>query len=133
MNKMIKLIQPIITGFGFGSFFFLAIVLGQENSYLVTRSDFLTVLFASGLFGLYSKIFKYEKISYLLAFGIHFILTFITAAIMINLIMGIDSWLIFLHFFLIFIIVYAVIWLVLIIFSKRELDRVNQKLRNKQH
>lgn len=133
MNRIIKLIQPIIIGFGFGSFFLLTIVLLQEKSYLVTRSDFLIVLLASGLFGLYSTIFKYEKISYLLAFFIHFILTFITATIMIKLIMGFDSWSIFIHFLLIFIIVYAVVWLVLIIFSKREIERVNQKLRNKHH
>ncbi|MBS7576912.1 MULTISPECIES: DUF3021 domain-containing protein [unclassified Enterococcus] len=131
MNKITKWIQPMITGFGFGSFFLLAVVLGQENSYLITRFDFLTVLFASALFGLYSKVFKSEKISYLLAFGIHFILTFITATIMIALIMDIDSWLIFLHFLLIFVIIYAVVWLVLLLFDRREIKQVNRKLKSR--
>lgn len=131
MSRITKWIQPVVTGFGFGSFFFLAVVLAQENSYLVTRSDFLTVLFASGLFGLYSVIFKFETINYLLAFNIHFILTFITATIMINLIMGIDSWLTFLHFLLIFIIIYALVWLIMILFDKREINQVNRKLRNR--
>lgn len=129
MNKLSRILKLIIIGFGFGSFFFLSVVLIQENSYLVKREDFLVVLVCSALYGLYTLIFESDRLSFLVAICIHFIVNFITATFMLNAIQNASVWSVFWEFFTVFVIIYILVWVILELFTIREVKLVNEKLK----
>ncbi|MFV0557727.1 MAG: DUF3021 family protein [Enterococcus sp.] len=129
MNKLIYFIRWVITGIGFGCFFQLLIPLLMEPTTEITRIEFGYVVVASGLIGSYSYFFKLEHLSYLIAFLLHFVATFVTIMLMGALIDQQAYFEHFLQFMLIFMSVYGGIWVVLRLFFLRDLHAINQKLK----
>ncbi|PQG42221.1 DUF3021 domain-containing protein, partial [Enterococcus faecium] len=117
MTKLIRIIKSFLIGVGFGSFFLLGVQLSYRQIVEISRSEFLVVILASGLIGLYSYLFHNEKINFLVAEIFHFILTLGTVLSVAYLFYHVNNYQHYLIIFLAFIIIYVLIWLVIILFT----------------
>lgn len=128
MTKLNRLIKSFLIGVGFGSFFLLGVQLSYRQIVEISRSEFLVVILASGLIGLYSYLFHSEKINFLVAEIFHFILTLGTVLSVAYLLYHVNNYQHYLIIFLTFIIIYVLTWLVIILFTNHEIEKVNKKL-----
>ncbi|EMF0486424.1 DUF3021 domain-containing protein [Enterococcus durans] len=128
MTKLNRLIKSFLIGVGFGSFFLLGVQLSYRQIVEISRSEFLVVILASGLIGLYSYLFHSEKINFLVAEIFHFILTLGTVLSVAYLFYHVNNYQHYLIIFLTFIIIYVLTWLVIILFTNHEIEKVNKKL-----
>ncbi|EME7175171.1 DUF3021 family protein, partial [Enterococcus faecium] len=113
MTKLNRLIKSFLIGVGFGSFFLLGVQLSYRQIVEISRSEFLVVILASGLIGLYSYLFHSEKINFLVAEIFHFILTLGTVLSVAYLFYHVNNYQHYLIIFLTFIIIYVLTWLVI--------------------
>lgn len=132
MTKLNRIIKSFLIGIGFGSFFLLGVQLSYRQIVEISRSEFLVVILASGLIGLYSYLFHSEKINFLVAEIFHFILTLGTVLSVAYWFYHVNNYQHYLIIFLAFIIIYVLTWLVIILFTNHEIEKVNKKLREKK-
>lgn len=132
MTKLNRLIKSFLIGVGFGSFFLLGVQLSYRQIVEISRSEFLVVILASGLIGLYSYLFHSEKINFLVAEIFHFILTLGTVLSVAYLFYHVNNYQHYLIIFLTFITIYVLTWLVIILFTNHEIEKVNKKLEKRE-
>lgn len=128
MTKLNRIIKSFLIGIGFGSFFLLGVQLSYSQIAEISRDEFLVVILASGLIGLYSYLFYIEKINFLVAEMFHFILTLGTVLLVAYLFYHVTNWKHYSIIFLVFLIIYVLTWLVIILFTNHEIEKVNKKL-----
>lgn len=134
MTKLNIIIKHFLIGMGFGSFFLLGVQLSFSEIVEISRSEFLVVILASGLVGLYSCLFRSETLNFLLAVLFHFCLTLGTVLFIAYWFYHVTNWQQYLIVFLVFIIIYILIWLVMMLFTNHEVKKVNEKLaQNKEN
>ncbi|EME8213727.1 DUF3021 domain-containing protein [Enterococcus faecium] len=130
MTKLKRIIKSFLIGVGFGSFFLLGVQLSYRQIIEISRNEFLVVILASGLIGLYSSLFHSDKINFLVAEMFHFILTLETVLLIAYLFYHVTNWQHYLIIFIVFIIIYVLVWLVIVLFTNHEIKKVNKKLEN---
>ncbi|MFB5361316.1 DUF3021 domain-containing protein [Enterococcus faecalis] len=128
MTKLNRIIKNFLIGISFGSFFLLGVQLSYRQIVEISRNEFLVVILASGLIGEYSYLFHSEKINFLVAEILHFILTLGTVLSVAYLFYHVNNYQHYLIIFLFFIIIYVLTWLVIILFTNHEIEKVNRKL-----
>ncbi|EOT38075.1 DUF3021 domain-containing protein [Enterococcus columbae] len=128
MTKLNIIIKHFLIGMGFGSFFLLGVQLSFREMVEISRSEFVVVMLASGLIGLYSCLFRSERLNFLIAELFHFGLTLGTVLFIAYWFYQVTDWRQYLIVFIVFIIIYVLIWLVLLLFTNREVKKVNEKL-----
>lgn len=132
MNKLKSFLRHFLTGVGFGSFFLSAIKLSFSQTLQISRPEFFWVLIASGLIGLYAYIFSFDYRHFATVFIVHFLLTLSTVMITAAALYQLTDFASFAYLFLIFLIVYGLVWLVNSLYTKNEVNEVNNKLLQKK-
>ncbi len=134
MNLFWNLFKRFFMGMLFGSFLYVVTGLYINNSsYKV--SDRLIFLFASGLIGLLSVIFKSEKIGMVWEFVIHGISTYIIV-IGLNLLITpfFDFWdpSIFTVFTIEFLVIYVIICTIVMVMFHRSTKEINDEITKRK-
>ncbi|EJE99325.1 DUF3021 domain-containing protein [Liquorilactobacillus mali] len=130
---MLKFFRDLTTSFsigvGFGATIYLLFIAFEIEPNATTLS-ILSVLVISGLIGVLSLIFEVTEWPYLIELFIHFLGTFCLVVLMA----WINNWPIwqgFISFFLSFVGIYLVIWFILKLEISENVNRVNQKLQER--
>ncbi len=132
MNKVHSLLKKMIIGIGFGSFFYLIFSLFVVHDVTtITISSCLIVMLMSALIGTYSILFKIERLNFISALSIHFLLTFLTVAISAYWCHWLANLSELPRFFPQVLIIYIIIWLIVSVFDDRQIHDMNQKLQKR--
>ena len=124
-----KILDYFVTGIGFGAITYL-LILGMLSDSVgdvdVPLKSVLIVFICSGLIGELSFLFQTD-LSYLLALGLHLVVTFILFSIMMIL----NHWIINWQTLMIFILSYIVIWIIIRLTQERDIRKINQQIKKR--
>lgn len=126
MKWFSKLIDYFFTGMGFGAICYICILTFLNPGIAPTVKETISILILSGIIGLLSLIFRTD-LPMGLAFGIHFVITFVLFGVMSLM----NHWPISVVNILIYIVLYIIIWLIVILEQKKTVNRINAKIRTR--
>ncbi|GEQ37485.1 hypothetical protein TH5N_06110 [Tetragenococcus halophilus] len=128
---MKKILQYACIGIGYGSFFYLMILLYRQGI-APTRESILATLFMSALIGISAILFDIEKLNFLSALIIHFICTLSLAIGIMFYNEWADDIMHDIEFWLIFIIIYVSVWAISCISNSLRVGKINRALSKKR-
>ncbi|GMG61631.1 hypothetical protein TEHAB4_13780 [Tetragenococcus halophilus] len=128
---MKKILQYACIGIGYGSFFYLMILLYRQGI-TPTRESILATLFMSALIGISAILFDIEKLNFLSALIIHFICTLSLAIGIMFYNEWADDIMHDIEFWLIFIIIYVSVWAISYISNSLRVGKINRALSKKR-
>ncbi|AYW49060.1 DUF3021 domain-containing protein [Tetragenococcus halophilus] len=126
-----KILQYACIGIGYGSFFYLMILLYRQGI-TPTRESILATLFMSALIGISAILFDIEKLNFLSALIIHFICTLSLAIGIMFYNEWADDIMHDIEFWLIFIIIYVSVWAISCISNSLRVGKINRALSKKR-
>ncbi|MEE3950056.1 DUF3021 domain-containing protein [Bacillus wiedmannii] len=127
-----KLKNRLYTGLGTGSFIYMIVLLSRNNNISITQAEIISVLIISACAGIFTFIFDIERISYLFALVIHFLMMIIV----VFLIATYNHWIeIFptADFLESIVLIYAFSWLISFLNTKKDAKELNMLLKNKKN
>ncbi|WP_433595015.1 DUF3021 family protein [Lysinibacillus xylanilyticus] len=122
-----QLKNRLFSGLGTGAFIYMIVLLSRKNI-ISSKAEIISVLIISACAGIFTIIFDIEKISYLFALVIHFIMMFLVV-FSISLY---NNWLD--HFLSIdflggFLILYLFAWIITLTKTKKDANELNSLLK----
>ena len=132
MNLFWNLFKRFFMGMLFGSFFYVVTGLYSSANGLFDRMLFL---FASGLIGILSLIFKIERIGIVWEFVIHGILTYLIVILLnLKIIPSFDFWNpnIFTTFTVEFLVIYVIVFSISIVIFHRSTKEINDEITKRK-
>ena len=120
---MKKILQYACIGIGYGSFFYLMILLYRQGI-TPTRESILATLFMSALIGISAILFDIEKLNFLSALSLAIGIMFYNE--------WADDIMHDIEFWLIFIIIYVSVWAISCISNSLRVGKINRALSKKR-
>ncbi|MDU4911998.1 DUF3021 domain-containing protein [Clostridium baratii] len=127
-----KLLNRLSVGLGIGSFIYLLTLYYNHQINTVTRRDIIGVFIISIFAGVMTILFDIEKLNYLIALILHFILINIVVCVIAKLNEWITKDFTIFYFFNAFII-YLLSWSIIIIRNRISAKELNEILSNNKN
>ncbi|MGE7676135.1 DUF3021 family protein [Lysinibacillus sp. NPDC094403] len=122
-----QLKNRLFSGLGTGAFIYMLVLLSRNNI-ISSEAEIMGVLIISACAGIFTIIFEIEKINYLFALGIHFILMFLVVFSISLYNKWTDNFL-SVDFLGGFLLIYIFAWIITIIKTKKDANELNTLLK----
>lgn len=129
-RAVLRLKDRLFAGLGTGSFVYMIILLSR-NDISITRTEILSVFIISACAGIFTYIFDIERISYLFALTIHFLLMILVVYLTSVCNHWIDTFPTA-DFLKSIVVVYIFSWIISFLNVKKDAKELNRLLKNRK-
>ena len=122
-----QLKNRLFSGLGTGAFIYMIVLLSKKNI-ISSETEIISVLIISACAGIFTIIFDIEKINYLFALVIHFIMMFLVV-FSISLYNNWSDHFLSIDFLGGFLILYLIAWIITLTKTKKDANELNSLLK----